>query len=297
MAAGPGHRPDYGSVDMAFVPASAGHTTSVPCGTGTATLAVRNGELDGTLDFNTNTEGLGVVDVARLGAIFFQFSLPPGCSALQLLATGGGIGPRCSSGLDLLGFQLLPDQRAASVFATKFAFGGQSSTGVDLEVDEPPSETAPAMVSHSISVDGPPGMLAASLSLDFARIRGDAGKPFLTGKLHFVPSGPLSETRTTSCDSSARQGRLAGRMVAHFDVGGPVAVTHMNEAFLSRSSDRSLAGGPGPVQAPSPGMARSPVVARLRLQTRLLVGLGIRLGTRLHWLDHPAAARAVAASL
>ena len=262
LTSSPGQRPDYGSVDMEFIGGGTLRTVPVPCaGPSNATFSARTGDLGGLLDFNTNT-ALGAVDVPRLRATLVRFSLPSGCGqgALERLfqlefGASGGIS-RCGPDLFLFAGSSYRDGRFADVIAFKSHFPRRTDTILVVDLTESLVETDPAMVFHAISVFGPPGMFAASRSLESARIRGRPGEPFLVGGMHYEATRPPEDRSTKRCDDTESRGRLKGRLVARFDVGGHLVIRSF-QAGLIRSEERSEAGGPSrvPVSGGLPGGA------------------------------------------
>ena len=118
-------------------------------------------------------------------------------------------------------------------------------------------------------------MVAASRSLDFARIRARPGHPLLEGFMGFHRTKAVEEDHRKNCSFTHAQGRWHGRIVARFDIGGHPVLRSFTGG-IGRTTKTGPEGGAG--LAPSTG--RQTTFARLR-------GLA---GTALAW-------RVLAASL
>jgi len=254
LAPAPGERPDYGSIDMGFEGSSPLHSVSVPCPrSGEATFSQRSGTLDGSLDFNTNS-ALGVVDAQTLQATVTRFAIPAGCGRGvldTLFQLQFGFSPQeCGEGLVVAGAGPLPDGRNTFLFGDKFRFHGRDVALISVDVSD--YDNPPAFIDHFVTVFGPPGMIAASRSLDFAHVRARPGKPFLSGFLGFHRTKTLDEHTRKGCDSLLAQGRWKGHMVARFDIGGH-AVMRLFGGLIGRTTQT---GTESPFSASAPSTAR-----------------------------------------
>jgi hypothetical protein len=240
LTPGPGQRPNYGSIDMGFQASGPLQSLSVPCrGSGKATFSQRSGTLGGTIDFNTNS-GLGDVDVPALQATVGRFTIPSGCGSRVLdellnLQIGLPSEPGCGEGLFLAGGGPIAGGRNAFLVGDKFRFRGRDVALADVDVTDPPDQTAPAVVDHFADAFGPPGMVAASRSLDFARVRGRPGHPFLAGFMGFHRTRPVEERHRKGCTTSDAPGRWKGRLVARFDIGGHAVLRSFTGGVLRTS--------------------------------------------------------------